>query len=60
MKTVDNPYNYGAGARPPELAGRAGILERAQNIIERTKSGKAPKSIILLGLRGVGKDGHAQ
>jgi hypothetical protein len=55
MDAAGNPYNYTAGARPPELAGRNAITERAQNTIRRTKSGKAPKSLILTGLRGVGK-----
>jgi hypothetical protein len=55
MNPVDNPYNPGAGAPPPELAGRESILKQAENVIERTKKGKAAKSLVMLGLRGVGK-----
>lgn len=55
MNPVDNPYNPGVGAPPPELAGRESILKQAENVIERTKKGKAAKSLVMLGLRGVGK-----
>lgn len=55
MKSVDNPYSPGAGTPPPELAGRASILKKAANTTERIKKGKAAKSFIMLGLRGVGK-----
>ena len=55
MDSVNNPYNPGAGAPPPELAGRKSILKQAENTIVRTKNGKVPKSFIMLGLRGVGK-----
>jgi hypothetical protein len=55
MKSVDNPYSPGAGTPPPELAGRESILEQAENAIVRTLRGRAAKSLMLLGLRGVGK-----
>lgn len=55
MKPLDNPYTPGAGAPPPELAGRETILKQAKDTIERTKSGRAAKSLMMLGLRGVGK-----
>lgn len=55
MKPLDNPYTPGAGAPPPELAGRETILKQAKDTIERTKSGRAAKSLMVLGLRGVGK-----
>jgi hypothetical protein len=55
MNPVDNPYSPGAGVPPPELAGREEILQLAKNTIERTKKGKAAKSLVMLGLRGVGK-----
>ncbi|MDY6950286.1 MAG: ATP-binding protein [Thermodesulfobacteriota bacterium] len=55
MNPIDNPYNPGAGAPPPELAGRESVLKQAENTIKRTKNGKAAKSVIMLGLRGVGK-----
>ena len=55
MNPVNNPYTPGAGVPPPELAGRETILIHAENAIMRTKNRKAAKSLILLGLRGVGK-----
>jgi len=55
MKARDNPYNPGAGAPPPELAGRDALIEQADTAIARVKNGRAAKSFILLGLRGVGK-----
>ena len=55
MNSVDNPYTPGAGTPPPELAGRESILKKAEDTIKRTKKGKASKSFIMLGLRGVGK-----
>jgi hypothetical protein len=50
-----NPYAPGAGNPPPELAGRDSILERAQIALDRIKAGRASRSFILYGLRGVGK-----
>jgi hypothetical protein len=55
MNSIDNPFAPGAGTPPPELAGREVILQQAVNAIQRTQKGKAAKSQILLGLRGVGK-----
>lgn len=55
MRASDNPYNPGAGAPPPELAGRDGLINQAAAAIERIKRGKPAKSFIMLGLRGVGK-----
>ena len=50
-----NPFNPGAGVSPPELAGRADVLETAQTALERVKRGRHAKSLMILGLRGVGK-----
>ncbi|MBU6324711.1 MAG: ATP-binding protein [Bacteroidetes bacterium] len=55
MNPVYNPYNPGAGALPPELAGREEILRNVQVSFERLKLGRPAKSMVLLGLRGVGK-----
>jgi hypothetical protein len=52
---VRNPYVPGAGNPPPELAGRSAILNDATIALKRLKSGKNPQSLILVGLRGVGK-----
>lgn len=50
-----NPFNPGAGVSPPELAGRADVLETAETALERIKRGRHAKSLLILGLRGVGK-----
>ncbi len=50
-----NPYNPGAGTQPPELAGRDELIEEASIAIDRTLAGRHSRSMMLLGLRGVGK-----
>jgi AAA ATPase domain len=50
-----NPYAPGAGTPPPELAGRDDILERAAIALDRIRAHRAARSVILHGLRGVGK-----
>lgn len=50
-----NPYAPGAGTPPPELAGRDALLERASIALDRIRNGLAARSLILWGLRGVGK-----
>lgn len=55
MDPVRNPFAPGAGSRPPELAGREGILDDARTAIQRALLGKPSRSQMLLGLRGVGK-----
>jgi hypothetical protein len=50
-----NPYAPGAGTPPPELAGRDEIIERAAIALDRIRAGRAARSLILNGLRGVGK-----
>jgi hypothetical protein len=55
MDPIRNPYLAGAGVRPPELAGRDALLERARILLERTRAGRPSKSFIAVGLRGVGK-----
>ena len=55
METVRNPFTPGAGAPPPELAGRDEIVETVRVALERVRLGRATKSVILTGLRGVGK-----
>jgi GTPase SAR1 family protein len=54
MDPVKNPFVPGAGSPPPELAGRAPLLEQARVAVARVKERPA-KSLILVGLRGVGK-----
>ena len=55
MDPVRNPFAPGAGNPPPELAGRAGLLERATIAMDRIAQGRPAKSVIIVGLRGVGK-----
>jgi hypothetical protein len=50
-----NPYAPGAGSSPPELAGRDGIIENAAIALYRIRNGLSAQSLILYGLRGVGK-----
>lgn len=50
-----SPYAPGAGTPPPELAGRDEIIERAGVALYRIANGRAAQSLILYGLRGVGK-----
>jgi AAA ATPase domain len=52
---VRNPYAPGAGTPPPELAGRDGLLETVRVALERVQIGRPTKSILMVGLRGVGK-----
>ena len=55
MDARRNPYAPGAGTPPPELAGRDDILERAAVALDRVRAGRAARSVVLYGLRGVGK-----
>ncbi len=55
MDPRKNPYAPGAGYPPPELAGRDDIIERASIALDRIRDGRAARSVILYGLRGVGK-----
>lgn len=54
MDAKKNPFVPGAGTPPPELAGRSGIIADAEVAIARARQGRG-KSLLLLGLRGVGK-----
>jgi hypothetical protein len=52
---VRNPYAPGAGQRPPELAGRDKEIGQFTVVLERVARGRPERSIVLTGLRGVGK-----
>ncbi len=52
---VANPFAPGAGTRPPELAGRDELRESVRVALERIRRGRPAKSVLLVGLRGVGK-----
>ncbi len=55
MDPARNPYTPGAGRTPPALVGRTSELGAADLLIERTRNGLAGRSLMLYGLRGVGK-----
>jgi hypothetical protein len=52
---IRNPYAPGAGQRPPELAGRDEQLQAFDVLLERIARGRPERSVVLTGLRGVGK-----
>lgn len=55
MDPVRNPYCPGAGTAPPELAGRDELRHTVEVALERLKLGNPSKSVLMVGLRGVGK-----
>lgn len=55
MDPVRNPFAPGAGQRPPELAGRSREVDAFDVVLERVARGRPERSLVLSGLRGVGK-----
>src|SRR3954470_24962029 len=55
MDAIANPYAPGAGTPPPELAGRDELREQVRVAVERLRRGSPSKSVLMVGLRGVGK-----
>lgn len=55
MDARTNPYAPGAGTPPPELAGRDDLIDDAAIALDRSRNGLAAKSLLMVGLRGVGK-----
>ena len=55
MDPIRNPYAPGAGQRPPELAGRDEQLRAFDVVLERVARNRPERSLVLTGLRGVGK-----
>ncbi len=55
MDRIRNPFSPGAGSPPPELAGREAILTQAQVLFGRIRAKRPEKSLLMTGLRGVGK-----
>jgi predicted transcriptional regulator len=55
MDPVSNPFAPGAGTPPPELAGRDDVRETVRIALERVRRGRPTKSVLMVGLRGVGK-----
>ena len=55
MDPIRNPFAPGAGTPPPELAGRDDLREMVRVALERSMVGRSSKSLMMVGLRGVGK-----
>ncbi len=55
MDPRTNPYAPGAGTPPPELAGRDNLIESAAVALDRFRKGLSARSLVMYGLRGVGK-----
>lgn len=50
-----NPYTPNAGAIPPVLVGRQDEMEAFEVLLDRLRAGRTEQSMIITGLRGVGK-----
>ncbi|MGI8792606.1 MAG: AAA family ATPase [Acidimicrobiales bacterium] len=55
MDRVKNPFTPGAGSPPPLLVGRDAQLDKMSVAIQRMALGRFERSMLLTGLRGVGK-----
>jgi AAA ATPase domain len=55
MNPLANPYSPGAGTPPPELAGRERLRGQVRIALARLRAGRSAKSVLMVGLRGVGK-----
>jgi hypothetical protein len=55
MDPILNPFSPGAGAPPPELSGRNELIKSVRIAIARVRLGRPAKSVLMVGLRGVGK-----
>jgi len=55
MNPITNPFAPGAGSPPPELSGRNAVRDDVMVCIERLRLGRSAKSVVMVGLRGVGK-----
>jgi len=55
VRPHDNPYTPNAGARPPLLVGRDDQMETFDVLLERLRRGYTEQSMLITGLRGVGK-----
>lgn len=55
MDPVRNPYAPGAGRTPSALVGRDQPIDRWNTSLRRIETGRTDQSLVLYGLRGVGK-----
>jgi Cdc6-like AAA superfamily ATPase len=55
MDPVANPYTPNAGATPPVVVGRDDQQRSFDLLLARLEKGRTEQSMIITGLRGVGK-----
>lgn len=55
MDEFENPFRPGAGTAPPAFLGRDSLIDGYRVALRRTMSGRPGKSVMPIGLRGVGK-----
>ncbi|HWD63189.1 MAG TPA: ATP-binding protein, partial [Humibacter sp.] len=55
MQALTNPYTPNAGAEPQAVVGRDDQLESFDLLLARIERGRTEQSMIITGLRGVGK-----
>lgn len=55
MDPLYNPYTPNAGALPPVVAGREQQMKNFEVLLARLSRGRTEKSMVITGLRGVGK-----
>jgi AAA ATPase domain len=55
MDRFQNPFSPGAGTEPPAFIGRDALIESYEVALRRTIDGRPGKSVMAIGLRGVGK-----
>ena len=55
MDPIRNPYTPNAGAQPPAVLGRDVHLQTFDLLLRRMSAGRTEQSMIITGLRGVGK-----
>lgn len=55
VDAISNPYTPNAGARPPAIVGRDDQLNSFDLLLARLEKGRTEQSMIITGLRGVGK-----
>lgn len=55
MRALTNPYTPNAGAEPEAIVGRDDQLESFDLLLARLSRGRSEQSMIITGLRGVGK-----
>ncbi|MCL7419645.1 MAG: ATP-binding protein [Methylobacter sp.] len=55
MESYKNPYRPGAGTKPLVISGREKEIQKADTLLKSVKYGAPQRSLMLYGLRGVGK-----